>query len=272
MKLLQRYKRLALLPLAGLGLAAYYFGIFVPLSHRVDELDVPLERAWQALAGSLDRTNALTLDFRAITNQLSETRQALAVLQRTKKKAVARLALGAAVRAELDAPFQLVDYQNERSKLADDLSELAKQQQVTLEPAVLTGFPEHTADVPQPALLWASLSFADGLLSAAIRCKVATIHSLDAPLVLPDTSTANASAFLAEIPLQIEFTGPVASVSRLLQSLPLRAEELRAAGLPEAGADKLPLFIDRLLIRKQSPDKPDEVRVSLRVVGFVLRE
>jgi hypothetical protein len=272
MNFVQRYKRLALLPLAGLGLAAYYFAVFVPLSHRVDDLDVPLERAWQTLAGSLDRTNALTLDFRAITNQLNETRQALAVLQRTKRKAIARLELGAAVRAELDAPFQLVDYQNERSKLADELSQLAKQQQVTLEPAVLAGFPEHTADVPQPALLWSALSFVDGLLTTTIRCKVATIHSLDAPPLLPDPSAANASASLTEIPLQIDFTGPVASVTRLLQSLPLRAEELRAAGLPEASPDKLPLFVDRLLIKKQSPDKPDEVRVSLRVIGFVLRE
>jgi hypothetical protein len=54
--------------------------------------------------------------------------------------------------------------------------------------------------------------------------------------------------------------------------LPLRADELRAAGLPEAPVDKPPLFVDRLIIRKQSPDKPDEVRVWLRVVGFVLRE
>ena len=47
---------------------------------------------------------------------------------------------------------------------------------------------------------------------------------------------------------------------------------MRAAGLPEAPLDKPVLFIDRLVVRKQSPDKPDEVRVSLRAVGFVLRE
>jgi hypothetical protein len=30
--------------------------------------------------------------------------------------------------------------------------------------------------------------------------------------------------------------------------------------------------VDRLVVKRQTPDKPDEVRVWLRVVGFVLRE
>ena len=62
------------------------------------------------------------------------------------------------------------------------------------------------------------------------------------------------------------------SADKLLQCLPLRPEEIRAAGLPEAPADKPALFIDRLVVQKQSPDKPDEVHVWLRAVGYVLRE
>ena len=63
-----------------------------------------------------------------------------------------------------------------------------------------------------------------------------------------------------------------ASLLALLQYLPLRADELKAAGSPEIRPDKAPLFIERLVMRKQSPDKPDEVRLSLRAVGFVFRE
>jgi hypothetical protein len=77
---------------------------------------------------------------------------------------------------------------------------------------------------------------------------------------------------LAEIPLQVEFTASAASLAMLVQSLPLRADEIRAAGLPEAPSEKPALFIDRLIIQKQSPDKTDEVHVWLRAVGFVLRE
>ncbi len=75
-----------------------------------------------------------------------------------------------------------------------------------------------------------------------------------------------------ELPLQVEFTSSAVSAARLLQCLPLRADEIRAAGLVEAPADKPALFIDRLILQKQSPDKPDEVHVWLRAVGFVLRE
>jgi len=47
---------------------------------------------------------------------------------------------------------------------------------------------------------------------------------------------------------------------------------MRKAGFAEARPDKAPLFIDRFIMRKQSPDKPDEVRVSVRALGYVLRE
>ena len=65
---------------------------------------------------------------------------------------------------------------------------------------------------------------------------------------------------------------PAASASLLLQCLPLRAEEIRAAGWLEAPADKPVLFVDRLVVQKQSPAKPDEVHVWLRAIGFVLRD
>jgi hypothetical protein len=268
----REYKRRLILPLAGLGLGAYYLFVFLPLGHQARSLDGPLQRALTRLAISLEQTNAGTIDFMHITNQLAETRQALGMLESAKQKAAARLELGAVVRAKMNAPFQLVEYENERSKLMEELTKLAKQNQATLDPPVLAGFPEQTADTKQPELLWPALSLINDLLRAAIQCKVAAIHSLEVPLAITNAPSVNPNDRLAEIPIQIEFTGPVANVSRLIQSLPLRADEIRSAGLPEAAADKPALFIDRLIIRKQSPDKPDEVRVSLRALGFVLRE
>ena len=172
----------------------------------------------------------------------------------------------------MQGDFQLVDYANERSRQLDELSILAKQQQAAVEPAVFAGFPDHTADVKQPALLWASLSLTESLLRTALQCKVSAIHSLDVPPVLTNAPPTNGTERLAEIPLQVEFTGSAASVAMLVKCLPLRADEIRAAGLPEAPADKPALFIDRLIIQRQSPDKADEVHVWLRAVGFVLRE
>jgi hypothetical protein len=47
---------------------------------------------------------------------------------------------------------------------------------------------------------------------------------------------------------------------------------MKAASLPEVPTNKPAMFIERLTLRKQSPEKPEEVRASLRVVGFVFRE
>ena len=267
----QEYKRRSFVPLIGLALALYYGLVFVPLQRRAESLDAPLLRDWQKLSNSLGQTNLPALDFLHITNQLAETRRALAQLESAKKTAAARLELGASVRARLNAPFQLVEYENERSKLIEALARLAKDQQVTVEPAVLNGLPEHTADMEQPASLWAALAMVDNLLTSALRAKIAALHSLQVPLSLAGAASESAGHWI-EIPLQLEFTGSAANAGRLIQSLPLRADEIQAAGLAESNPDKPPLFIDRLAIKKQSPDKPDEVRVWLRLTGFVFRE
>jgi len=267
----QEYKRRSLVPLAGLGLAAYYLLVFLPIERRAEGLDEPLQKARKQLSASLHQTNG-GFDFARITNQLTETRRALDQLDAARQKVIARLQPGATVRARLSSPFQYVEYENERSKLMENLGKVAKQQQVSLEPEVFAGFPEYTADMEQPAFLWAALALAEDFVTSALRAKVSALHWLETPVVLTNNPAAEPPGHWTEIPLQVEFTASAANATRLIQSLPLRSDEIHAVGLPEAPPDKLPLFIDRVVIRKQSADKPDEVRVWLRLVGFVSRE
>src|SRR5437867_3516339 len=112
----REYRRRSFLPLAGLALAAYFFFALLPLGRRAQSLDAPLQKAWQKLAASLDKDHPASIDFLHVTNQLAETKQAQALLESAKQKAMARLELGPAVRAKMNGPFQLVDYENERSK------------------------------------------------------------------------------------------------------------------------------------------------------------
>lgn len=268
----QEYRRRSLIPLTGLALAAYFLFVFVPLDRRAKKIDAPLTESWQKLSSALGQTNVTTLDFLHITNQLAETRASLLILERARQKAVSRLEVGDAVRAKMTAPFQLVDFQNERSKQLDELARLAKAAKITVDPPVYAGFPEYTADMRQPTLLWPALSFVNDFLKMALTCKVTALHSLDMPLAVTTSPPIPGAGRLTEVPFEVELTGSGASVMRLLQLLPLHAEEARAAGLPEPPPEKPILFIDQLLIRKQSPEKPDEVRVSLRAVGFVYRE
>lgn len=264
-------RRLILPLLAGVLGAVYLFG-FVPIDRKATSLAAPLEQSWRRLATALGQTNALKLDFVSITNQLAATRDALATLEVARQQARSRVELDAALRAQLGEPFLLVDYQYEAGRRMNALARLAKEENVVLESAVLAGFPEQSADMKEPALLWAQLAFLDGLLTTAIHAKVATIHSIAAQIPLTNAPSTGNGRSLAELPLQIELTGPVANVARFLQTLPLRADEIKAAGLPAAPTNKPALFIDRLVLRKQSPEKLDEVRLSLRAVGFVFQK
>ena len=112
----------------------------------------------------------------------------------------------------------------------------------------------------------------DGLLSTAIECKVErhpllggsyrfwrfARHQSRAP---PNCRNPLAGG--------TDRAGPKTSADP--QPAP-RAEELRAAGLPEVPRGKPPFLIDCLVIRKQSPEKPDEVRIRLCVVAYVMPE
>jgi hypothetical protein len=266
------YQRRGIVPLAGLVLAAYYLVVLLPLSRRAERLDEPVQKAWQKLSTSLDQTNTLAIDFLRITNQLSETHQTLLVLDNAKQAATARLQFSGTLRAKIRSGFVFDEYETERNRQVEDLAALAKQEKVAIEPAVFDNYPVYTADVKQDTLLWAALSLTDSLLRTAVRCKVTAIHSLEVPPVLTNAPPTSSNERLAEIPLLLEFTGFATNAEKLLQCLPLRADEIRAAGLPEAPADKPVLFIDRLVVQKQSPDKLDGVHVWLRAVGFVLRE
>jgi hypothetical protein len=269
---LREYQRRCLIPLGAIGLAAFYLMVFVPVKHRAESLDGPLRQAWQRLAVSLEQTNALAIDFLHITNQLGETRQALASLESARQKATARFELSPALRAKLGAPFELVDFQNERSKEMDELMRLGKESKVTIEAPVFSGFPEHTADLRQPAFLWPALAFADTLLHSAIECKIEALHSLEVPVALTNSPPSNGAEQLVQIPIEMEFSGPLENILKLTKLLPLRGEEARAAGFTNAPADKPVLLLERLFIKKQVPEKPDEARVFLRVTGFVLQE
>lgn len=268
----REYRRRSVIPLAGLALLGYFLLFYLPLTRQAASLDEPLQRAWRKLAASMDQTNATTLDFLRLTNQLNDTRQALTIVEDTRRDAAQRLDLSPELKARMNAPFQLVDYQNERSKQIDELDREAKAQNISIDPAVYAGFPEHTIDTADPALLWPALSLTDQLLMTALRCKVAALHSLEVPLVMTNAPGPETSGRWDPVPLQVEFTASAQNAAQFVQSLPLRSEELHAAGLPAAAPGKVPLFINRLIMKKQSPDKPDEVRVWIEAVGYVLRE
>jgi len=269
MRLEPEIRKRLILPLLAVVLVLIYAFGFLPLERESARLATPLAQSWRQLANALGKTNALELDFTGLTNQLHATQDAVAALEHARDQARRRVELDATVRTQLSQPFLLVDYRFEAGRRMIALAQLAKEKNVLLEPAVLNGFPEQSADMKEPALLWAQLTFLDCLLTTAINAKVTGIQSIAAPMPLTNAPSANNGRSLVELPLQIELTGATTNLARFLQTVPLRADEIQAAGLPAAPTNKPALFIDRFVLRKQSPDKPDEVRLSLQAVGFV---
>lgn len=266
---LAEIKRRAMIPLVGIGVAAFYLLVFLPLDHRAKSLDVPLDKAWQGLATSLGRSKSAAIDFGSISNQLAATREALAKVAEVKALAVRRTEIPDALRDALNQSFQLLEYQNRRGQEVEEISRLAAQKKIVIEPGVFAGYPEHTVETRQPELLWAALSYIDGLLRTAVQSEIAVVHHLEAPVAL--TNSPPFGPHWAEIPIELEFTASGANTLRFLRALPIRAEDAQAVGYKDFPTNKPPLFIDRLVIRKQTPAKPEEVRAFVKVIGFVPR-
>jgi hypothetical protein len=259
--------------LGALGLGLYFFLIYRPLSRQAAELDRPLLRVWQQLAVVSGDTNTFRREpLPRIDQALEQVQSGLAALRQAEQAAAARIELDPAIRARLREPFQLIDYQNERQLRLEELSRLADQRKVKLGPGVALGFPEYALDRADAPLLWAQLGLLHQALVTAIQCQVTAITSVGVPPLAASAAPTNTGPALVEIPLRIELEGRMAAVTQFLQALPLRPDELKARGLPEPPPGKPALFLDRILLRKQGRDKPDQVQVALTVSGFVYRE
>jgi hypothetical protein len=261
------------LVLGGMGLALFFLAVYRPLSRYAAALDEPLLKYWRDLGTLTLQTTSFTgEDLPRIEEALQQVQSSLATLDKAGQSVATLLQLDPAVRAKLGAPFQLIDFQNERLLQLEELGRLAAQQQVRLGPGVAAGFPEYTADRQQPALLWAQLTLLRHLLAAAVNAKVTAVTEVKLPPVQFHASRTNSHDHLAEVALQIQLSGAAPAVARFLQSLPLRAEEIKARGLPEALTNKPALFIDQVFLRKESRDKAEDVRLELTTCGFVYRE
>jgi len=253
-----------------LGLALYYFLVFRPLSHRAEALDGQLADVRQELVNvSLESSGIHDLDPGQIKKAQEALQASLTATDKAGQMIATRTELEPEIRAKLKEPFLLIDFQNERQKRIEQVTALAKTQQVTLDAAVLAGFPEHKAEMKEPNLLWAELSIVHHLLTVAINGKVASLKNVSVLPIQPHRAAGGTEVYLVEIPVRIELIAPMESAAYFLLALPLRAEEMKTAGLPECRPGKPALFLDKLMLRKQTPEKPAEVNLDAVVCGFV---
>ena len=256
---------------AGLVLALFYLAVYRPLARRAAELDAPLLRVWSELVSvSLPSKRGDETDLPGISDALDRVRRSLTDVETMRNIVAGRIALDPATRERMEQPFQLIEFQNERQIRLEQLTRAAAQRKVTIAPAVARGFPEYPGDRMPRVLLWAQLAFVHHLVWNAIEAPAAGIASVQMlpPQVFSGSGT-NQAEVLVELPIQIELTAPAAAIQRFLETLPLRADEIKARGLPDSLPTKPVLFIQHLLMRKVDRDKTDLVQLDLTASGFV---
>jgi hypothetical protein len=256
--------------LAGLVLCFYFLTVYRPLSRQAAALDQPLLQTWQDLTqASAQITGPDHTQLPKIDAALQSVQDARALLERSRQTLIARILPTPQLATRINGPFQLIEFQSERQLATEQLWRLARQKKVQLDPNLAGGFPEYFADSSSPALLWVQLRLLQDVLTTAISCEVSRVEFVKSPAVSIYPAETGRPRDLADVPLEVELVGNAPAVLRFLESIPLRAEELPARGLPDAAPGKPAYFIDRLFLRKESREQVDEVRLRAVIRGFV---
>ncbi len=267
----QRFQ--AALVLGGACLGLYFLLVFRPLAERARALDHPLTNVWGRFVAENPSYAAIDdLNLAGVESELRRARTSQQEMEKIHATLVQRHQTEPEVRSRMEAPFQLVDFQNERQQALEELAKRATEYQVTLHPGIATNLPHYTAENRHPASLWGQLWLVQNVLDTAIRCRVPAIESLSLSPVQPHLLNGQSQVFLREIPIRLELAGPMPVISKFLLSLPMNAAEIKAAGLPESAPVKPPFLISKLMLRKTSPQKLDEVKVDLEVTGFLFSQ
>lgn len=247
--------------LAGLAMCAYFLAVYQPLSRKAAALDQPLLEVWTELSeASAQFTGPNDPQLPRLDAALESVQNARQILGRSRENLAERIQLPPDLVNRIRGNFQLIEFQNERQLVTEQLWRLARQEKVQLDPNLAAGFPEYFADRRQPVLLWVQLRLLQDVLGAAISSGVALVQSVASPPVEVYTDPGRTD-YRADIPLQIELVGNATSMMRFLETLPLRSEEIAERGLPPAAPGKPAYFIHRLFIRKESREKPEEIRM-----------
>ena len=253
--------------------AVYFFLVFQPLADRAASLDGQLIGAWKKLAQTgCVNANAKGVDLATLEEQAHWLEKLSTRLKAASQIITNRVAFAPGIREKIRAPFQLFEFQNERQLRIETIEEMAAEKHLALDAAATAGFPDYSADLKHPELLWAQLALVDHVLETAVRCPLSAINNLSVRPPQPAAANENFLPAADELVVNIDVTGPAPAVSRFLLCLAARAEEAKALELPELPANKPALFIDRCLVRKNSASKPDSVKAELRVTALVYHE
>ena len=245
---------------------AYFLFVYRPLNARTKEKDSLLRQTWSNLEKINRKKQAPDrIDF----NHISKRLKLLAPNMESVKQALLdRVKIDSFYR-DKSLEFQLVDYQNHRQEVIESLDKLAQTRQSRILPSVFEGFPAYHSDLSHPNYLWIELTLTQHLLQSMVYADVESISKLSVQRQKTPSADADPLSPLIPVISEIQFVCDSGSLFRLLLMLPLRAEEIQKDLKIDYPPNKPSLYVDQILIQKNSPEKPARIAVWMKTVGFI---
>ena len=245
---------------------AYFLFVYRPLNARTKEKESLLRQTWSRIETIHRKKQAPDrIDY----NHISQSLKRLAPnMERVKQTLLSRIEIDSFYR-DKSLEFQLVDYENHRQEVIESLGKLAQTRQSQIPPSVFEGFPAYHSDLSHPNYLWIELALTQHLLQSMIYADVESISKLSVQRQRTPSADADLPPPLIPVISEIQFVCDSSSLFRLLLMLPLRAEEIQKDLNIAYPANKPSLYIEQILIQKNSPEKPAHIFVWMKIVGFI---
>lgn len=245
---------------------AYFLFVYRPLNARTKEKDSLLRQTWSNLEKINRKKQAPDrIDFNHISKRL---KRLAPNMESVKQALLDRVKIDSFYR-DKSLEFQLVDYQNHRQEVIEALDKLAQTRQSQIPPSVFEGFPAYHSDLSHPNYLWVELALTQHLLQSMIYADVESIAKLSVHRQKTPSADADRLPPLIPVVCEIQFVCDSGSLFRLLLMLPLRAEEIQKELKIDYPPNKPSLYVDQILIQKNSPEKPTRIAVRMKTVGFI---
>ena len=249
---------------------AYFLFVYRPLNARTKEKESLLRQTWSRIE-TIHRKKQVPdrIDY----NLISQSLKRLAPnMESVKQTLLSRIEIDSFYRDKdksLEFEFHLVDYENHRQEVIESLGKLAQIRQSQIPSSVFEGFPAYHSDLSHPNYLWFELALTQHLLQSMIYADVESISKLSVQRQRTPSADADRTPPLIPVISEIQFACDSGSLFRLLVMLPLRAEEIQKELNIAYPANKPSLYIDQILIQKNSPEKTSHVSVWMKIVGFI---
>lgn len=255
-----------------LAIGIYYVAVYRPLNLRAQDLDIPLQKAWKELERSNQKSLTQDrLDLDHISRGLLQLESSFTEITNANQKLLSRIAIDPVFQANTRHPFQLIDFQNERQSTIERLANKAKESSTKIQAAVFEGFPQHLSEHSNPQYLWTELALTEHLIQSMIHAEIESIESISTQRQrIPNIDQTGQLPLLTPFFTEVDIACSSSHLTRLLLMLPSRTEEIKQKLNIDYPVNKPSLYVDQILIRKNSKENPTRVSVWMKVVGFIL--